>query len=78
MIKFKNLKKACEKLECKLESTRLYISVFDKNGYRLMYFYPDKVWEINFKDDFNFSDTTVKAKLIKAITKDYEDYINED
>lgn len=78
MIKFNNLKKVCEKLNFRIENSMFFINVIDKYDYALMHFYPDKVWGLHFENAFNYLNNDIKAMLIKAITKDYEDYINED
>lgn len=78
MIKFDHLKKACEELNFKVVNFRGFTSVNDKgeSGLRLMYFSPDVPWAISFTDIFNVLECSEKAMLIKAITKDYEEYIS--
>lgn len=76
MIKFNYLKKACEELGFKLVSKRSYLNVLDSEESKIMFFFPDKPWDLNFTDDFNFIRISEKAKLIKAITKDYEEFLN--
>lgn len=78
MIKFKNLKAACKELDFKLVSKMRYLVVLNREGDNTMFFFPDRPWDLNFTDYFNFIELYEKAKIIKAITKDYEDYINGD
>lgn len=80
LIKFENLEKACEDLNFELVNFRGFSSVIDKGGsnLRVINFSPDTPWAISFTDVFNVLECSEKAMLIKAITKDYEDYINED
>ncbi len=78
MIKFEHLKKACKELDFKLESRNIYLCVYDEVEHMLMRIFPIDAWNIDFTNDFNLCFEDTKARLIKAITKDYEDYINED
>lgn len=80
MIKFENLEKACEELGFEIVRFRAFTCVVDKGNsrLRLMIFSPDTPWAIGFTDFFNVLECSEKAMLIKAITNDYEDYINED
>lgn len=78
MIKFKNLEKACEELGYKLESRNIYLCVYDEVEHMLISIFPYDSWKVDFTSDFNLCFEDTKARLIKAITKDYEDYINED
>lgn len=78
MIKFEHLKKACAELGFELINYRTFKSVVDTTGsnWRLINFSPDTPWAISFTDFFNVLECSEKAKLIKAITTDYEDFIN--
>lgn len=76
MIKFEHLEKACEELNFKLVSKMHYLVVLDKDEDKIMFFFPDKPWDINFTNDFNFIRISEKAKILKAITKDYEEFMN--
>lgn len=80
MIKFDHLKKACEEMGFELINYRTSKSVVDTtgSGWRLMNFSPDTPWAISFTDFFNVLEYSERAKLIKAITKDYEEFINGD
>lgn len=78
MIKFENLKKACEELGFNFETRDIYLCVYDEVDHMLMRIFPYDAWNIDFTNDFNLCFEDTKAMLIKAITKDYEDYINED
>ena len=78
MIKFDHLKKACEELGFKLVSKRSYLNVLDSEESKIMFFFPDKPWDLNFTNDFNFIRISEKAKIIKAITKDYEEFMHGD
>lgn len=80
MIKFENLEKACEDLNFELVNFRGFSSVIDKgeSRLRLMIFSPDTPWAIGFTDFFNVLECSEKARLIKAITTDYEEFINGD
>lgn len=78
MIKFEHLKKACDDLGYKLESRNIYLCVYDDVEHMLISIFPYDPWKVNFTTDFNLCFEDTKARLIKAITKDYEDYINED
>lgn len=80
MIKFEHVKKACEELGFRFITYRAFKSVVDKGGssLRLIIFSPDTPWAISFTDVFNVLECSEKAKLIKAITKDYEEFINGD
>lgn len=78
MIKLNNLKKACDELGYKLESRDVCLCVYDDVEHMLIEIFPYDAWSIYFKNDFNLCFKDTKAMLIKAITKDYEDYINED
>lgn len=80
MIKFENLMVACEEMGFELINYRAFKSVVDKGGssLRLIIFSPDTPWAISFTDVFNVLECSEKAMLIKAITNDYEDYVNED
>lgn len=80
MIKFENLMVACEELGFEIINFRTFTSVIDKGGsnLRVINFSPDTPWAIGFTDFFNVLECSEKAKLIKAITKDYEEFINGD
>lgn len=80
MIKFENLMVACEELGFQFINYRTFKSVVDTTGsnWRLMNFSSDIPWAISFTDFFNVLERSEKAKLIKAITKDYEEFINGD
>ena len=80
MIKFENLMVACEEMGFELINYRTSKSVVDKggSGLRLIILSPDTPWAISFTDVFNVLECSEKAKLIKAISKDYEEYINGD
>ena len=78
MIKFKNLKNACNDLGYKLESRNIYLCVYDEVEHMLLSIFPCDPWKVDFTNDFNLCFEDTKARLIKAITKDYEDYINKD
>lgn len=78
MIKFEHLKKACKELDFNLEERNIYLCVYDEVERMLMRIFPYDPWKVDFTNDFNVLECSEKAKLIKAITKDYEDYINED
>lgn len=80
MIKFDNLKKACEDLNFELVNFRGFSSVVDKGGARLklMNFSPETPWILSFANTFNVLEGSEKATLIKAITKDYEEFINDE
>lgn len=78
MIKFTHLKKACDALGYKLESRDIYLCVYDEVEHMLIKIFPYDAWSIDFTNDFNLCFEYEKAMLIKAITKDYEDYINKD
>lgn len=78
MIKFEHLKKACDDLGYKLESRNIYLCVYDEVERMLIRIFPCDPWNVDFTNDFNLCFEDTKARLIKAITRDYEDYINED
>ena len=80
MIKFDNLKKACEDLNFELVNFRGFSSVVDKGGARLklMNFSPKTPWILSFTNTFNVLEGSEKARLIKAIIRDYERYLNGD
>ncbi|MEJ8752654.1 hypothetical protein WKS98_08510 [Lagierella sp. ICN-221743] len=78
MIKFKNLNKACNEIGFNFEMRNIYLCVYDEVGHMLIKIFPYNAWAIDFMSDFNLCFEDEKAMLIKAITKDYEDYINED
>ena len=76
MIEFKNLEKACEELGYKLESRNIYLCVYDEVERMLMRIFPIDAWNIDFTNDFNLCFEDTKAMLIKAITRDYEEFLN--
>lgn len=80
MIKFEHLKKACEELNFEVVNFRGFTSVIDKGGssLRLINFSPEMPWAISFTDVFNVLECSEKAKLIKEITRDYEEFLNGD
>ena len=78
MIKFDNLKKACEELGFKIESQYSYLNVFDEKSNLISSLHSSKLWDLNFTSLFNYLETSVKAKLINAITRDYEEFLNGD
>lgn len=43
-----------------------------------MYFFPDKPWDVNFREDFNFISGSEKAMILKGLYRDYEEFINGD
>lgn len=78
MIKFTNLEKACKELDFELEKRIAYIAIITDYNREIMYLHMDEAWNINFYTTFNYIRPGEKVLLLKAITKDYEDYINED
>lgn len=78
MIKFNNLEKACDEIGFNFETRDIYLCVYDDVYHMLIKIFPYDAWKIDFTNDFNLCFEDTKARLIKAITKDYEDYINED
>lgn len=78
MIKFEHLKKACKELGFKFESRNIYLCVYDEVEHMLIRIFPYDAWKIDFTTDFNLCFEDTKARLIKAITKDYEEFINGD
>ena len=80
MIKFNNLEKACGELNFELVNFRGFSSVVDKSKsrLRLMNFSPEKPWALSFTYIFNVLECSEKARLIKAIIRDYEEYLNGD
>lgn len=78
MIKFNNLKKTCDEIGFNFEMRNICLCVYDEVWHMLIKISPYDAWRIDFTGDFNLCFDDTKAMLIKAITKDYEDYINED
>lgn len=78
MIKFKNLKKACEELNFKIESRNIYLCVYDEVEHMLIRIFPYDAWKVDFTNDFNLCFEDTKARLIKAITRDYDGFIDGD
>lgn len=78
MIKFNNLKRACKELSFNFEERDIYLCVYDEVDHMLIRIFPHDAWSIDFTNDFNLCFEYEKAMLIKAITKDYEEYMNED
>lgn len=78
MIKFEHLEKACDEIGFNFEMRDIYLCVYDDVYHMLIKLFPYDPWKVDFTNDFNLCFEDTKARLIKAITKDYEDYINED
>lgn len=78
MIEFKNLEKACKELGFKIVKRNMYIEVITDYSREIMFLHMIEAWDINFWTIFNWLRPEKKVLLLKAITKDYEDYINED
>ena len=72
MIRFTHLEKACDELGFELVNIMTHLYVLDGEGSKIMFFFPGKPWDLNFTNDFNFIRISERAKLIKAITRDYE------
>lgn len=78
MIKFENLEKACKELNFKIVKGDMYIEVITDYNMEIMFLHMIEAWDINFWTIFNWLRPEKKVLLLKAITKDYEDYINKD
>lgn len=78
MINFTHLKKACKELNFKIDKRAIYIAIITEDYREVMYLHMEKPWDINFYTSFNWFKPEEKVSLLKAITKDYEDYINKD
>ncbi len=74
MIQFKYLKRACDKLDFKLISRNIYLCVYDEVDHMLIRIFPCDPWKVDFTNDFNLCFEDTKEMLIKAITKDYEEF----
>lgn len=74
MIKFKYLKRACDELGFKLISRNIYLCVYDDVEHMLIRIFPYDLWKVDFTNDFNLCFEDTKAMLIKAITRDYEEF----
>lgn len=78
MIKFEHLIKACEELNFKISKTDTHLIVLAGFYKDILYIHKEKIWDFGFHMVFNLLKLEEKARLIKAITKDYEEYINGD
>lgn len=78
MIKFENLKKACDEIGFELISQRRFMNVFDGDGNRVMYFFPNAPWDVNFNESFNFLSGSEKAMILKGLCRDYEEFMHGD
>lgn len=76
MIKFSNLEKACEDLSFKFEKSCGYTNIYTEESSFIICLNPFKIWDCNFNLTFNYLEAGIKATLIKAITRDYEEYLN--
>lgn len=77
MIKFNNLEKACEELGFFLIEAnyyQLFVTAGRYNDYLCIH--KEEVWNFSFCTGFIWLDPDIKATLIKALTKDYEEYLN--
>lgn len=79
MIKFDNLEKACiESGFIIMEADCNHLAVA-KGVYNFhLYIHKEEVWNCIFLMSFNFLEPDIKATLLKAMAKDYEEYINGD
>lgn len=78
MIKFENLKKACEELDFELDKEDPFVTVSNWSGKYVIFLSKHDPWNIGFYVSFDWLSPEEKAKLIKAITKDYEEYMHGD
>ena len=78
MIKFNNLEKACEELNFKISRIDTHLIVLAGFYKDILYVHKEKIWDFGFHFVFNWLKPGEKAKLIKAITRDYEEYLNGD
>lgn len=78
MIKFGHLKKACDELDFKLDKEDPFVTVANCSEKEVIYLSKNDPWGIGFYTSFDRLIAEEKAMLIKAITKDYEEFINGD
>lgn len=76
MIKFTNLEKTCKELDFKLDKKEPFVLVIDRFEYEVIFLSKNNPWNICFYAHFDWLDVNEKEKLIKAITKDYEEHLN--
>lgn len=77
MIKFNNLRKACKELDFYLlEADYNHLIVTAGRFGDYICIHKEEAWNISFEVRFRWLESDKKAQLIKAITKDYEEYLN--
>ena len=76
MIKFDNLEKVCNELGLKVENSYGYTNVFNKDNILFISLNPFKAWDCNFNLTFSYLEPSIKAMLIKAMARDYEEHLN--